>query len=180
MSAWLVILAIIVLVVLVAIGFFVSRARRSAGLRNRFGPEYERRINEIGDRTSGEAELREVSSRRDRLDIRTLGNDEREGYSERWKRVQSNFVDRPDQAVMEADILVAEVMQQRGYPVENFDEQFDMVAADYPSVSSNYRAAHLIFERNSQGLATTDDLRQALIHYRGLFDELLEESSVRK
>jgi len=162
--------------VLLIIGSLVARRRRSTALRDRFGPEYEHRLEERGDKRAVEAELRDVSKRRKSLEIRPLNPASRGRYSEEWRAVQSRFVDQPDQAVVQADALVAQVMRERGYPVEDFDDQIDMVAVDHPAVAANYRDAHGISIRNRDRLASTDDLRQALIHYRSLFEELLAES----
>lgn len=177
MAAWLwLLIAIVAVVVIVGIAMKAARARRTAGLRHRFGPEYDRRVETTGDRKAGEAELRDVARRREQLDIRPLSEASGRHYSERWQVVQSGFVDQPDRAVGEADSLVAEVMRERGYPVDDFDERVDMVAVDHPGVAEHYRAAHALFLRNQQRMASTDDLRQALLHYRSLFDELLESS----
>jgi hypothetical protein len=176
MAAWLwLLIALVAVVVVVMIALGAARSRRSASLRDRFGPEYERRVGERGgDRRAGEAELREVSRRRDELEIRPLSEAARGRFGERWLMVQSDFVDQPDRAVAEADALVAEVMRQRGYPVDDFDERIDMVAVDHPTVAEHYRAGHALFLRNDQRMASTDELRQALLHYRQLFEELLE------
>jgi len=170
---------LIVLVVAVAVliigllAWLMTRRRRSAVLQQHFGSEYERRLEETGDRKTVETELRDVSKRRRTLDIAPLSGPARDRYAQQWRAIQSRFVDQPDQAVTEADLLVAAVMRERGYPVDDFDDQIDMVAVDHPDVAENYRAAHEIHERNAERLASTDDLRQALIHYRSLFEELL-------
>jgi FtsZ-interacting cell division protein ZipA len=177
MAEWLwllIVVAAIVVVSLIVVG--AMRSRRSAALRDRFGPEYERRVSERGDRKATEAELRQVAKRRESLEIRQLSDASRARFSERWQMVQSDFVDQPDRAVAEADALVAEVMRQRGYPVDDFEDRYDMVAVDHPAVAEHYRAAHATFLRNDERMASTDDLRQALLHYRRLFDELLEPS----
>jgi len=173
--AWLwLLIALIAVVVIVAIVMRMARAKRTASLRDRFGPEYDLRVSEVGDRRAGEAELRDVAKRRQALEVHPLTDAARARFAERWLVVQSNFVDQPDQAVAEADSLVAEVMRERGYPVDDFDERIDMVAVDHPAVAEHYRAGHALFLRNEQRMASTDDLRQALLHYRSLFEDLLE------
>jgi len=177
----LIVLIIVAAVLVVALlGWLMTRRRRSAVLQQRFGSEYEHRLEEHGDRRAVEAELRDASKRRRSLDVRPLSGPARDRYSDQWRAVQSRFVDQPDQAVSEADLLVAAVMEARGYPVEDFDDQIDMVAVDHPDVAENYRAAHAIHNRNAQRMASTDDLRQALIHYRSLFEELLADTSAPK
>jgi hypothetical protein len=154
----------------------MTKRRRSTTLRERFGPEYEHRVEESGDKRAAESELQDVSKRRKSLDVRPLSLPARDRYSEQWRAVQSHFVDQPDQAVTQADVLVAQVMREMGYPVEEFDDQVDMVAVDHPHVAADYRTAHAISVRNTERLASTDDLRTALIHYRSLFEELLAEA----
>jgi len=179
--AWLwLLIALIAVVVIVGIAMRTARARRTASLRHRFGTEYDRRIDEVGDRRAGEAELRDVTKRRDDLEVHPLSDAARARFGERWLAVQSNFVDQPDRAVAEADGLVGEVMRQRGYPVDDFDERIDMVAVDHPTVAEHYRAAHAVYLRNEQRMASTDDLRQALLHYRTLFEDLLEPSATSR
>jgi len=172
----LIVLVVAAVILVALIGWLMTRRRRSTLVQQRFGPEYEHRLEEQGDRRAVEAELRDVSKRRRSLDVRPLSAPARDRYSEQWRSVQSRFVDQPDQAVSEADRLVAAVMKERGYPIDDFDDQIDMVAVDHPDVAENYRAAHAIHNRNSQRLASTDDLRQALIHYRSLFEELLADA----
>jgi len=171
----LVIAAAILIIGLLA--WLMTRRRRSAALQQHFGSEYERRLEERGDRKAVESELRDVSKRRRTLDVVPLSAAARDRYTEQWRVIQSRFVDQPDQAVTEADVVVAAVMRERGYPVDDFDDQIDMVAVDHPDVAENYRAAHSIHERNAERMASTDDLRQALIHYRSLFEGLLADAS---
>jgi len=178
MNTGLIVLVIAVAVLIIGLlAWLMTRRHRSAVLQQHFGSEYEHRLEERGDRKSVETELRDVSKRRRTLDISPLSAPARDRYTEQWRAIQSRFVDQPDQAVTEADVLVAAVMRERGYPVDDFDDQIDMVAVDHPDVARNYRAAHAIHERNAERLASTDDLRQALIHYRSLFEELLAASS---
>ncbi len=169
---WLLIIVIVVL--LAVVGVLAMRQKRSAQLREGFGPEYDRVVEERGDQGSAEAELRERQQRRSKYDIRPLGATARDRYSERWRATQAQFVDQPASALAEADELLNEVMRERGYPVEDFERQADDVSVDHPEVVEHYRSAHAIKDRKR---ASTEDLRQALVHYRALFNELLEPAS---
>jgi hypothetical protein len=147
---------------------------RSRRLREQFGPEYKHAVRQYGDARKAEAELAEREKRIRRLDIRPLTQEERSRFAEVWKRTQAHFVDEPSKAVGEADALLKEVMQTRGYPVGDFDQRAADISVDHPSVVTNYRAGREISERNKSGDATTEDLRQAMMHYRSLFEELTE------
>jgi len=171
-----IVVAVIVILVVVA----MKRRREAAALQNRFGPEYDRKMENADgrrDRKEAVADLTDRAERRDQLDIRDLSSGARDRYSEAWTNVQTRFVDEPQAAVIEADGLIAQVMRERGYPVDDFDEQADMVSVDHPHVVENYRAGHAIYDRAKQGQANTEQLRQAFVHYRSLFEELLERSS---
>ena len=169
-------LVIIVLVtVAAAVGIFLYlRRRRSELLRKDFGPEYNRILDQLGDQRKAEAELAARKERVHKLEIRGLTADERSQFADSWRRTQSLFVDEPSRAVGDADGLVKELMQARGYPVGDFEQRAADVSVDHPRVVTNYRAAHDIAARNKSGKATTEDLRQAMVHYRSLFEELLE------
>ena len=168
------VLVAILAIALVAVVVMLMRQRRSQQLREGFGPEYERTIAETGDRRAAESELAERRERRAKLEIRELDPDARDRYAERWRAAQRNFVDQPSGAVAEADRLVTEVMRERGYPVEDdFERRAADVSVDHPVVVENYRAAHTISSRAVDGEASTEDLRQALVHFRALFSELL-------
>ena len=147
--------------------------RRSETLRDRFGPEYDHEVNEQG-RRRGESELRRRAKRVDSLDIRALPSTDRSRYRQRWNDQQAHFVDDPEAAVGEADVLINEVMELRGYPVGDFEQRVADVSVDHPDVVMNYRAAREIAQHHAQGKATTEDLRQAMVHYRALFRDLLE------
>ncbi len=168
-----VIVAVVVLVVAVAVGGFIAAERRRRELRERFGPEYDRAVEEHGVR-GAERALAERQQRREQLDTRSLDPAERERYAEAWRQTQAMFVDRPSEAIGEADMLVAEVMRRRGYPMDNFEQRAADVSVDHPDVVENYRAAHRISLAHEQGRASTEELRQATVHYRALFEELLE------
>jgi hypothetical protein len=168
------VLVAILAIALVAAAALLVRQRRSQQLREGFGPEYDRTIAETGDRRAAESELAERRERRSKLEIRELDADSRDRYAERWRGAQRTFVDQPAAAVAEADGLVAEVMHERGYPVEeDFERRAADISVDHPVVVENYRAAHGISVRAARNEADTEDLRQALVHFRSLFDELL-------
>jgi hypothetical protein len=168
-----VLVAVLVIALIVA-GVVITRQRRSQQLQQGFGPEYERTVEETGDRRAAESELREREKRREEFDIRELDEGARERYSERWQGVQREFVDEPSGAVGDAHRLVTEVMRERGYPVDDdFDRRAADLSVDHPVVVDNYRSAHDISRRAERGETSTEDLRQAIVHYRALFDELL-------
>jgi hypothetical protein len=169
---WLLVIVVVVLVC--AIGVLALRQRRSSRLREGFGPEYDRVLRERGDQGAAEAELRERRERRRSYDIRPLDRGARERYAGRWRVMQARFVDQPASSLGDADELVAEVMRERGYPVEDFEQQAADVSVDHPVVVDHYRQAHAIYARNAEQQASTEELRQALVHYRALFAELLE------
>jgi hypothetical protein len=181
MPLWAVILiAIGVVAVIALVGWAVWSKQRSARLREQFGPEYDRALTERGDRRRAESDLVSRRKRREQLEIRPLEASARRRYLERWREVQVRFVDTPGQAVQEADGLVTEVMRERGYPVEEFEERASIVSVDHPKIIHEYRAAHGISMANDNGRASTEDLREAMLHYRSLFDELLEAEQVEQ
>ena len=174
---------ILVIALIVVIGVAVwlyTRKRKTDALRGSFGPEYERAVHETGDRGKAEAELRGRQERVEQLKLRALEPREREQFADRWTSAQAQFVDDPKGAIKEADRLVAEVMQVRGYPVGEFEQRAADVSVEHPRVVEHYRAAHAIAQRNEQGAAETEDLRQAMVHYRALFEDLLETAEVRR
>jgi hypothetical protein len=166
-------IAVIIVCLVLIIGVVWQRKRRSDHLQERFGPEYRETVAEVGSRHKAEAELTEREKRRATLDIRPLGSDARRRYAAAWTTAQADFVDDPHEAVGSADRLVLEVLQERGYPMDDFDQRAADISVDHPGVVSNYRAAHDISRRSDAGEASTEDLRQAMVHYRALFDELL-------
>ena len=168
-----IILAVVV-VVLVAAWLFYQK-RQSDHLRSRFGEEYEHEVEEKGSRRKAESELAQREKRVKKLDIRPLEPAARDGFRHRWTEVQARFVDEPAGAVSEADDLLGEVMRTRGYPVSDFEQQAGDISVDHPDVVKHYRAGHDIAVRHERGEASTEELRQAMIHYRELFDELVDE-----
>jgi hypothetical protein len=173
MAAWVWILIVIAAVVVIAAIAVAARQRKTAALRQRFGPEYNRAVEARQGRRPAEADLRDREKQRAQLDIRPLPEDVRVRFAEEWRDVQERFVDQPSEAVVAADRLVHSVMEARGYPMGDFDAQADLVSVDHPDVVENYRFAHGIHERAQQQQASTEDLRDALLRYRSLFDELL-------
>lgn len=170
-----VVIAIVALVVIGVLVWFAMNKQRSGQLREVFGPEYDRTVEESEDRKAAESDLLERRKRVEEFDIQPLDPAERTRFASRWIAVQSRFVDDPKSALGEADELVTEVMSERGYPMNDFDQRAADVSVDHPRVVEDYRAAHGISERVGSNDATTEDMRQALVHYRSLFSELLEE-----
>ena len=171
-TAWIVV-AIVIVALLVVAGILWSRRRRSEHLRDRFGPEYDRAVDAKGGRSEAEAELAEREKRVEKLDIRPLEPAERREFIQRWTDVQARFVDDPPRAVAFADALLGDVMKARGYPVSDFEQRAGDISVDHPTVVEHYRTAHDIAVRHERGDASTEDLRQAVIHYRALFDDLV-------
>lgn len=169
------ILLLILIIVVIAVGvlLFLQR-RRSAALQKKFGLEYQRTVGQFGDERKAEAELAAREKRVRSLQIRGLTPEEQARFADAWKKAQARFVDEPSQAAADADILVKELMQTRGYPVGDFEQRAADISVDHPDVVSNYRAAREIAMRNNAGKTTTEDIRQAMVHYRSLFEELLE------
>lgn len=174
-DATLIIVTVVIIAILIAAVWWYSMRQRSEKLRERFGPEYERTVAEKGDTRKAEDELTDRQKRVSQLDIRPLAADERGRFSDEWRAVQARFVDDPSSAVRDADALVGRVMEARGYPVGDFEQRSADVSVDHPTVLEHYRAAHEIALRHDQGQASTEDLRQAMVNYRALFAELLEE-----
>jgi hypothetical protein len=172
----LIVLAAVVILVIAVLAWLYMRKRRktTADLRQRFGPEYERVVREHGSERKAEAHLADREKRVDNFKIRDLDPMERERFSKQWQSVQSRFVDSPKGAVTEADDLVSSLMKTRGYPVSDFDQRAADVSVDHPRVVENYRSAHEIALRVGKNGATTEDLRSAMIHYRSLFEELVQ------
>jgi hypothetical protein len=171
----LIVLGVLVVVAVLALGWvFMARQRRER-LRAKFGPEYDRTVHETGSTQKAEAVLNERAKRVSTYHIRDLNKDERARFSESWRRVQAKFVDDPAAAVTEADLLVTEVMTTRGYPMSDFDRRAEDLTVDHAHVVDHYRRARDIAVRHSRHEASTEDLRQALVHYRVLFADLLNE-----
>jgi hypothetical protein len=180
MPAW-EIVAIVAIIVAVALGVILLMTRRRTDhLRSRFGPEYERTLQDTGDRRRAERELERREKRVERLHIHPLSPRHRDQFVAAWRNDQARFVDDPSGAVTEADRLVQEVMKHRGYPVSDFDRRVEDISVDHPHLVQNYRAARDLAERNRRGQANTEELRRALVYYRALFEELLEAQEVAR
>lgn len=164
----------ILVAAIIALGVMYMRKRRAASLKDRFGNEYERTVRKAGPRKA-ETILHERERRVERFDIRPLSSEARARFIESWRSVQARFVDSPADAVSRADVLLAEVMEVRGYPVADFEQRSADLSVDHGDVVQNYRAGHAIAERHARGQAGTEELRQAMIHYRALFDDLVNE-----
>ena len=171
---WLIVVGVVVLGFIALAAWFFYQRKQSHRLQQRFGPEYERTIDELGSRAKAESELKEREKRVERLHIVPLPPPETARLSQAWKAVQSRFVDNPKNAVVEADKLVRELMQKRGYPVGDFERRAADISVDHPNVVQNYRAAQAIALQAERGGADTEELRKAVVHYRALFAELLE------
>lgn len=173
-----VVIIVVVIAIAVAVGWYVYTRERSRKLFARFGPEYDRAVKRHGSRARAENELLARQHRMEKVQIRRLTEADRDQFSAQWQQVQTHFVDDPPGTIHEADRVVCEVMRARGYPVSDFEHQAEDLSVDHPLVIRNYRLAHEIALRQEAGEATTEDLRQALVHYRDLFDELLEVHAV--
>jgi hypothetical protein len=173
MQPWAWVLLIVILVVVVIAVVAMTRQRRTATLRDRFGPEYDRTVETTDDRRGAEQQLLDRARRRDKLDIRPLPEAARARYADQWRGIQERFIDDPAGSVGSAHTLLDEVMAERGYPTKDFEEQADLVSVDHPRVVDNYRAAYAVYQRQSTGEASTEDLRDALVRYRSLFEDLL-------
>lgn len=167
-------ISIAVVVVVALVIWLAERKRRSTRLKQQFGPEYDRVLQQQGDPRRAEAVLAEREKRVEKFSIRHLPAADRERYASEWAAVQRRFVDDPAMAVMEADSLVTALMAARGYPMTDFEQSAANISVHYPRVVQNYRSARQIVVRHGKGQATTEEMRQAMVFYRSLFDELLE------
>jgi hypothetical protein len=160
-------------VAIVAVGYFAAQQQRRRRLQERFGPEYERTVRERESRREAEQDLREREQRHAQLNIIDLAPEARAMYAKKWTEVQERFVDAPGFAVTEADHLVTSVMADRGYPTEGFEQQVTDLSVAHGATLDHYRTAHEISSRAARSEASTEELRQAMVHYRALFEELL-------
>ena len=168
---------VVVILALLAVGAWLyTRKRQSDRLIQRFGPEYGRAVDEMGSRAKAESELRTREKRVEKLSIVPLAAAEAARFSQEWKALQGRFVDNPKGVLMEADQLVRDLMGKRGYPMGDFESRAADISVDHPAVVEHYRAAQAISLRDQRGEADTEELRKAVVHYRALFDELLEVS----
>lgn len=168
-----IIVAAIVVIVLAVLAWSMIRKRRSLELRERFGPEYDRAVRDRGDQGRAEAELEARQERVEHLQLRQLSAPERDRFTDAWRMLEEKFIDAPIGAVSGAEGLVSDMMRELGYPAGEFDQRAADLSVKNPEMATHYRSAHAIAAANERGDASTEDLRQAMIHYRVLFDELL-------
>ncbi|HVX29810.1 MAG TPA: hypothetical protein VHA53_04970 [Nitrolancea sp.] len=173
-TEWIILAVVVAIIVIAAIWWFVQ-SRRSRTLHEEFGPEYDRTVREADSRRAAEAELRERRERVEKLDIRPLSVTDRGRFTDEWDALQPRFVDDPTGAVSDADRLVSELMQARGYPMSEFEQRAADISVDHPDVVNHYREAHRLAGRNASGQATTEEQRRAIVHYRELFVELVSD-----
>jgi hypothetical protein len=178
MPSWVWVLIAIAVVAVLAVVVWQALARQRTGrLQQQFGPEYDRALGTTDSKREAEAELQAREERRQQLEIRPLSRAARDRYLQSWQSVQGRFVDDPRGAVASADSLIQSVMAERGYPVDDFDQRAADVSVDHPQVVENYRHGHRLAQASADGSDSTEDLRQAMRHYRALFDELVEPAS---
>jgi hypothetical protein len=174
MSNSMLIVTIVVTAAVLVVAWLLFAQRRRERLRNRFGPEYERTLRDAGDPRRAESILQQREARVSKYHIRSLSSEEAQRFGQAWRGLQAKFVDDPSGSVTEADTLVTELMTLRGYPMTDFDRRAEDLSVDHPHVVQHYRSAHAIAERHARGAASTEELRQALVSYRALFEDLLE------
>jgi hypothetical protein len=168
-------IALVVAVLAAGIAIFIyAQMQRTKRLKSKFGPEYDRLVDQYGNPKKAEEDLAHREKRVEKLHVRNLDPGEADRFSNAWLEEQARFVDNPREAVANADRLVADLMKARGYPVSDFDQRAADISVDYPLVVDNYRAAHAIAIRDARGQSSTEDLRQAMVHYRTLFEDLLD------
>jgi hypothetical protein len=165
-----------VVLVLALLAWFLQQQRRSRSLREKFGDEYDRTVEDAGKRAKAEAALIEREKRVKSLDIHPLTFSERAAFSDEWTEVKALFVDSPAEATLHADRLLANMMQTRGYPMVDFDRRYEDLTVDHAEVARHYREGHLLAQRQTRGEASTEDLRQALKHYDALFEEMVRDA----
>ena len=173
-----VIILIVILLVVLAVGLWATQRRRTSQLRQRFGDEYDRTLARTGNRREAEQTLTQVADRHAQLDIRPLTVQQRQSWVQQWALVQARFVDSPAEAVAMARQLLPSLMRERGYPTDDADERAALLAVDHPVVVGEYRAAEQAYQRHTAGGSSTEALRQALVHYRALFDALVDPGTV--
>jgi FtsZ-interacting cell division protein ZipA len=174
-----IVIAVVVVVAIAVVGYRMARQRRTAQLREHYGPEYDRAVDQAENQREAESELRDRAKRHEKLELRSLDSSERDDFERRWSDVQGQFVDDPSNAVRNADLLVVDVMSARGYPVEDFDQRADDLSVRHPEVTQRYRKARRIAQANEDGNVDTEDLRQAVTSYRSLVMALLAEDGDR-
>jgi|SRR5579884_921334 len=176
MQTWIwIVIALCVVAIAAAVLAAMRQQQHRGRLRQTFGPEYDRTLGQHANRRDAERELAGRYERRQSLAIRPLSVEHRQGFAQEWHDVQARFVDTPADAVRDADSLLSRLMRERGYPVADFDQRAADVSVDHPRVVENYRTAHAISLRSAAGQASTEELRQAMVHYRSLFEDMLTD-----
>lgn len=178
MDTVVIVIVIVVVVAAVVVAAVLYRRRRSEQLQQRFGPEYQRTVEETDDRREAEKDLRGREKRRSGFEITPVTGEDAARYREEWADIQQGFVDQPAEAVERADRLVVQIMRDSGYPVDDFEHRVDDISVDHPDVAQHYREAHSVAVAQAAGAADTEQLRQAVTSYRQLVDALLRDSSV--
>lgn len=173
-TIWIVVIALAVIVIIGLIAAGVRR-NRTQRLREHFGSEYDHTVEAAGSRSRAENALVARAEEVNKFDIRPLSAAERQRYVDDWRTIEARFVDRPITAVVEADELITDVMRTRGYPMADFEKHAEYLSVKHPKVVEHYRAGHEIIDRHGRGAASTEDLRQAVLHYRALFEELVND-----
>jgi LPXTG-motif cell wall-anchored protein len=179
-QTWIIIVGVAILALIALAVWFIYKKKQSHRLQERFGQEYGRSVDDLGSRTKAESELKAREKRVESLTIISLTPSEAARFSQTWKDLQGRFVDNPKAAVVQADELVRELMLKRGYPMGDFERRAADISVNYPEVVAHYRAAQAIAMHNERGEADTEELRKAVVHYRALFDELLEVKEVKQ
>jgi hypothetical protein len=180
-TQWIIVAGVgVVALLALAPWFFLQKKKQSDRLRQRFGPEYGRTVGELGGRTKAESELKAREKRVEHLTITPLAPAEAARFSQSWNALQGRFVDNPKGVVVQADQLVRELMLKRGYPMGDFERRAADISVDHPAVVENYRAAQAIVLRDERGEADTEELRKAVVHYRVLFDDMLEVREAKR
>jgi len=177
MESWQIAVIVVVVLLVVSVGSIWMRRQRTQRLTEQYGPEYQRAVDSAGGQRAAERELDARQERVKGFEIRALSPGEHDRYLASWKESQAHFVDDPSGAISQADVLVQEVMRARGYPMADFEQRAADISVDHPHVLDEYRAAHNIAERHATDGVETEDLRQAMVHYRALFEDLLETDS---
>jgi type II secretory pathway pseudopilin PulG len=174
MTALIVIVVIVVILVLAFGAWWYTQQRQRQEAKQQFGPEYDRTVQQFGgDERKATSALKEREERVEQVEIHPLSGDARQQFSDQWQSIQSQFVDDPGGAVNAADGLISDAMRQIGYPVAQFEQREEAVSVKYPDVADDYRTAHEIAQRNQNGEANTEDLREAMVRYRSLFERLV-------
>lgn len=171
----LILVAVIFLVIGGLVGMALVRVQRTKRLKERFGPEYERTINEMGDKRQAESELEARLAHVNTLNIRPLTTEEVNRYALEWQGTQTEFVDEPLTSLQKADRLIREVMKAKGYPVEDFEQRAADISVDYPELVTDYRGLHLIAVKEEEDEVSTEEMRQAMVHGRALFENLIRQ-----